>query len=608
MLRRSDAWRTQTLVRLAASRGFVDAETRQSAWPRVCGIAEIDKRAFRDAAQRDPSHADAAVVRADCARSLWAFTSAWREADREDQRVKLRRVIDGAVNAHFERRACPRYFQGFHDVCAVLLLNCGEKIACAVAERLAVFHLRDATRRTVVPLLDSLSLLPPLLEAVDPEVHAHVFGARWAESAFRDAFFRDVLVRAFLLGEPREPEAETHARAGLRRCVFAVAWQMTWHVHGIGDLCGGTRIALPPETGEKSGDGDEDEDEKHAAAARADAFRLSVASRLVDFFLTTHPAMPLYVGVEAILRNRAYLLTVGRDEPAELHVALSKLRVAPDWRPSSAKRMEKRDDDDDDDDDDATESAAFAALETSLASARELFHAYPPDAMYRRARVEPPAGCAHAKYPYPWLKHDASAREKSNVSSLSLTRAPLPPEVFHEDRDGGRALDSNDDGAWRRSPPRTRKALALRARLNSLCFSTTPPALGALVAAAVAHDLASAETIERAFVFKVADACTDPIFRELLWFLVAFCFSAARGARDGCIRFAKENVFAAVAAVSVSIARGSSLKGVLATADRWLSAASRAGRFANASWYARSRAGATTPRKIARSARGVVSG
>ena len=40
------------------------------------------------------------------------------------------------------------YYQGFHDLCSVLLLNCGEKIACACAERLAVFHQRDATLRT----------------------------------------------------------------------------------------------------------------------------------------------------------------------------------------------------------------------------------------------------------------------------------------------------------------------------------------------------------------------------------------------------------------------------------------------------------------------------
>jgi hypothetical protein len=98
LLRRSDAWRTHALVRLATSRGFVDAETRQSAWPRVLGICEIDKRAFRDAAAR--KHLDSSVVDADVERSLWAFTSAWRESDREATRAKLRRVIDGVVNVH----------------------------------------------------------------------------------------------------------------------------------------------------------------------------------------------------------------------------------------------------------------------------------------------------------------------------------------------------------------------------------------------------------------------------------------------------------------------------------------------------------------------------
>ena len=298
LLRRSDAWRTQTLVRFAPSRGFVDAETRQSAWPRVLGIAEIDKRAFRDAARR--THADSSVVDADCARSLWAFTSAWREEDREAARVKLKRVIDGAVNVHtprerddddddddddardrrrsgspggpsvartrFPARRKVHYYQGFHDLCSVLLLNCGEKIACACAERLAVFHQRDATRAHVAPLLDALSLVSPLLESVDEDLHAHVFGAAEDEkSRPRDFSVADALafLKTFLLGAPLEAAEETLARAGLRRCVFAVAWQMTWHVHGLGDLCGGTRVAPPPDS--------EDEAEAEATAEATEA-------------------------------------------------------------------------------------------------------------------------------------------------------------------------------------------------------------------------------------------------------------------------------------------------------------------------------------------------
>ena len=179
-----------------------------------------------------------------------------------------------------------------------------------------------------------------------------------------------MLARAFLMGAPREAAEETLARAGLRRCVFAVAWQMTWHVHGLGDLCGGTRVAPPPDSEDESEESEAEATEvlgseektpsallcrkkrasEHASAARADAFRLRVASRLVDFFITAHPAMPLYVGVEAMRRDRAYLLSLGTDDFAELHVALSKLRVAPDWRPSRGEAL-------DDDDDDETRDA-----------------------------------------------------------------------------------------------------------------------------------------------------------------------------------------------------------------------------------------------------------
>ena len=636
LLRRSDAWRTHALVRLATSRGFVDAETRQSAWPRVLGICEIDKRAFRDAAAR--THLDSSVVDADVERSLWAFTSAWRESDREATRAKLRRVIDGVVNVHGDeeldeddddangglkkkkpiRQKSRRvhYYQGFHDVCSVLLLNCGEKIACGVAERLAVFHLRDCTRPALAPLLDSLCLLDPLLESADETLHKHVFGEHWSTN---DAFLADVFLRAFLLGTPNETEAETLARDGLRRCVFAVAWQMTWHVHGIGDLCGGVKNAPPPEEAlpddEKNTQGKKNEE--HFFARRADAFRLRVASRLVDFFLTTHPAMPLYVGVEAMIRNRAYLLSVGRDEPAELHVALAKLRVAPDFCPTLGKER--------DDDDDATETAAFEALERSLLSARDLFRAYPPEEMYRRARVEPPPGCAHAKYPYPWLKNakddaDANGETKKKKKSrfaddeakdaetfkVSLARAPLPPEVFREDLDGVRTTNG-DDGAWRRTPFRKRRALFLRSRIaetyERIVTNAAPPCIGAFCFFAVVSDLGSAERIERTVVFKVADVCTDPIFRELVWFVFVrgAYYHAARVTRYAG---AVAKTVAAVVAVSVSIARGPfkllSLKGVLATADRWLSAASHTVRFANASWYARSRVGGTSPRKIER--------
>jgi hypothetical protein len=257
-------------------------------------------------------------------------------------------------------------------------------------------------------------------------------------------------------------------------------------------------------------------------------------------------------------------------------------------------------------------------------AARDLFRAYPPEEMYRRARVEPPPGCAHAKYPYPWLKNakddaDANGETKkknkrrfdddkdAETFKISLARAPLPPEVFREALDGVRTTNGDDDGAWRRTPFRKRRALFLRSRISETYERTVtraaPPFIGAFCFFAVVSDLGSAERIERTVVFKVADVCTDPIFRELVWFVFVrgVYYYAARITRYAG---AVAKTVAAVVAVSVSIARGPfkllRLKGVLATADRWLSAASHTVRFANASWYARSRVGGTSPRKIER--------
>ena len=140
--------------------------------------------------------------------------------------------------------------------------------------------------------------------------------------------------------------------------------------------------------------------------------------------------------------------------------------------------------------------------------------------------------------------------------------------------------------------------------------TTTPAALGAAVFVSVAFDLVSVEKVERTVVFKTADACTDPIFREL----ALFAYVVVRTRAEACLSMFSSTVLipaedvgavalrtvAAVAAVFVTVARRSSVKGVLAVADRWLGVASNVVRFANASWYARSRAGVTSPRKIAR--------
>ena len=63
---------------------------------------------------------------------------------------------------------------------------------------------------------------------------------------------------------------------------------------------------------------------KHKARVAADARRLALAARLVDCFAVSHPAAPLYAGVASMIRDRDALLATDRDDPGEMHRALSR--------------------------------------------------------------------------------------------------------------------------------------------------------------------------------------------------------------------------------------------------------------------------------------------
>ena len=551
LLRRDDAW--HALAHLAATRGLVDASSRRLAWPRLLGIhlPSIDHDAYDDALSRD--HPDASVVDADVARSLWPFTDGWSDRDRDARRDVLRRVIHAAVCAHDTH--APRlvsYYQGFHDVAAVVTLVLDdERVARAACERLALFHLRDCTRPTLQPALDALELLPPLLRAVDPELHRHVFRVASGESG-----------------------VGTH---------FAVAWSLAWHLHGIGD---------------------EDALKK---SARGNARRLAVASRLVDAFLTSHPAFPCYVGCASMRRHRTRLLRVGIEEPAELHQALVKLRPwtaaeEREWERerrgntgrresehareyAREKEMENAADAPVDApvahsgkraSDDSRLEASLRILDDTLATARAWYRAYPPGEMYRRARVEPPSGAATRAYPWPWVTSSDERGENPGVGRITTTtssssasipgtttttssssasippnptpshfgplslcaatspvpdalaRGASPPRGATDSR--GRPIAYAGEQPWRRrASPREMVSSALRRASD-----VAPTVAGLFAAWFVAAEFLAGVVVESTFVFRWVRATAlflelfaDPIFPELFAFVARRAAGAA---------------------------------------------------------------------------------
>ena len=88
----------------------------------------------------------------------------WTDEARGAKRDELRHVLTAAVcaGADAEGDGEVRYYQGMHDVAAVLLFELGERPAYAALHRLARCQLRDCTRCaehsccTIGPLQDVL--------------------------------------------------------------------------------------------------------------------------------------------------------------------------------------------------------------------------------------------------------------------------------------------------------------------------------------------------------------------------------------------------------------------------------------------------------------------
>lgn len=66
------------------------------------------------------------------------------------------------------------YFQGYHDICQVflLVLSPGDRAPCVA--RLSALRIRDYMLPTLSPSLAQLRLIPSLIHAVNPALHAHL--------------------------------------------------------------------------------------------------------------------------------------------------------------------------------------------------------------------------------------------------------------------------------------------------------------------------------------------------------------------------------------------------------------------------------------------------
>jgi hypothetical protein len=88
------------------------------------------------------------------------------EEERDNMRGALERVINGVIAS----KEGVHYYQGFSDICSVLLLLLGERDAFQVAVKLSQSYLRDFMTPTLGEAMNVLALLLPLLHCVDDQV------------------------------------------------------------------------------------------------------------------------------------------------------------------------------------------------------------------------------------------------------------------------------------------------------------------------------------------------------------------------------------------------------------------------------------------------------
>jgi Rab-GTPase-TBC domain len=119
------------------------------------------------------SHPMSEQIQRDVERSLTyvSHSRKWKRHTRDTKREQLSAII----NALVRREKGAHYYQGLHDVVAVLLLVTGdEQVAFAILQRLCSFYFKEFMRETFKPLAVLMQLLPAILKRFDSEVAAFI--------------------------------------------------------------------------------------------------------------------------------------------------------------------------------------------------------------------------------------------------------------------------------------------------------------------------------------------------------------------------------------------------------------------------------------------------
>ncbi|KAI3317449.1 rab-GTPase-TBC domain-containing protein [Xylariaceae sp. AK1471] len=154
--------------------GFLLDDLRSRAWPVLLGF---DAGATPDGSMKTssswrglPRHRDEEQVKLDVDRSFVYYPNDNSQAQLEEKKAELLDLITGVLRE--QPYLC--YFQGYHDICQVLLLVLPSALRAPAVSRLSVLRIRDFMLPTLAPSIVQLRLIPDLLYAVDPKLCQHL--------------------------------------------------------------------------------------------------------------------------------------------------------------------------------------------------------------------------------------------------------------------------------------------------------------------------------------------------------------------------------------------------------------------------------------------------
>ncbi|KAK6525652.1 hypothetical protein TWF281_010705 [Arthrobotrys megalospora] len=186
-----DAKERDGIAALALSKyGLVNDEMRKKAWPILLGYdpstikteledakvkLENGKAILQDYLGRVsytelPPHRDEEQVALDVNRSFVYYPSGLTSEEMDAQKQELQNLIVEVLRRH--PILC--YFQGFHDICQVILLVLGPKLAPLAVEYMSLLRIRDFMLPALGPALWHLKLLHPILFAADEKLCRHL--------------------------------------------------------------------------------------------------------------------------------------------------------------------------------------------------------------------------------------------------------------------------------------------------------------------------------------------------------------------------------------------------------------------------------------------------